>query len=444
MTPEHGPLVLTAIPGPRSRELGARLASRECPAFDARRAARGASSGEEQAPVVFERGEGELVWDVDGNRYVDLVGGFGALVLGHAPAALTAALVGQLGRLPLALGDVFPSEAKVRVCEAIAALYPAEGARVLLGLSGADAVTAAMKTAVLATGRPGVVAFEGAYHGLSHGPLAACGLSPAFRAPFAGQLGERVTFAPYPRADARDPARALDASLSSVRAALAGGEVGLVLVEPLLGRGGCLEPPPGFLRELRALCTESGALLAADEIWTGLGRSGALLASLAECTPDLVCLGKGLGAGYPISACVGSAGAMEAWGAHGGAAIHTATHFGAPPACEAALVALGEIERLGLAARARQVGAALQRALRAAGFTVTGRGLMLGVHLGSAPRALAVARRLLRRGWLTLTGGTSGDVLTLSPPLILSEARVAPFVAALQASHEAAPGARDG
>ncbi|HQY60855.1 MAG TPA: aspartate aminotransferase family protein [Polyangiaceae bacterium] len=434
MSPHAGPLLRTAVPGPRSRELGARLAARECPAFDARRAARGASSGEEQAPVVFERGEGDLVWDVDGNRYVDLVGGFGALVLGHAPAALTAALVEQLGRLPLALGDVFPSEAKVRACEAIAALYPVEGARVLLGLSGADAVTAAMKTAVLATGRPGVVAFDGAYHGLSHGPLAACGLSSAFRAPFAGQLGERVTFAPYPRADVRG-AGELDRSLSSVRAALAAGDVGLVLVEPLLGRGGCLEPPSGFLRELRAFCTEFGALLAADEIWTGLGRSGAWLASLSECTPDLVCLGKGLGAGYPISACVGSAGAMEAWGAHGGAAIHTATHFAAPPACEAALVALAEIERLGLPARAHSVGAALQGALRAAGFTVTGRGLMLGVHLGSAARALAVSRRLLRGGWLTLTGGVSGDVLTLSPPLTLPEARIGPFVEALQAAH---------
>lgn len=441
---EAGPLLCTAIPGPRSRELAARLAARECPAVDARRAARGAASGEEQSPIVFERGEGDLVWDVDGNRYVDLVGGFGALVLGHAPAALTQALTAQLERLPLALGDVFASEAKVRACEAIAALYPEPGARVVLGLSGADAVTAAMKTAMLATGRPGVVAFEGGYHGLSHGPLSACGLAPAFRAPFAAQLGEHVTFAPYPRADLAHADRELDRALSAVRAALAGGQVGLVLVEPLLGRGGCLEPPPGFLRELRALCTEAGALLAADEIWTGLGRSGEMLASTAECTPDLVCLGKGLGGGFPVSACVGSASAMDAWGAHGGGAIHTATHFGAPPACEAALVALREIEARDLPGRARRVGGALQHALREAGFTVTGRGLMLGVHLGTAAKALTTTRRLLRRGWLVLTGGMAGDVLTLSPPLILPEARIAPFVEALrgacdEAEREAQP-----
>ncbi len=429
---DSAPSMLTEVPGPRSRELAARLAAVECPAFDARRAARGAASGEEQGPIVLAGGAGDVAWDVDGNRYVDLVGGFGALVLGHRPAAVLAAFSAQADELTLALGDVYGSEAKVLATEAIAGLYPEPGARVLLGLSGADAVTAALKTAVLATGRPGVIAFDGAYHGLSHGPLAACGLAPGFREPFAEQLGGHVTFAAYPRETA-----ALDASLTAVRARLGAGGVGLVLVEPLLGRGGCHAAPPGFLRELRALCTEAGALLAADEIWTGLGRSGALLASLDECLPDLVCLGKALGAGFPISACVGSAAVMAAWGAHGGTAIHTATHFGAPPACRAAVAALAEIARLDLPSRARSVGGELAQALRAAGFQVTGRGLMLGVHLGSSGRALAVGRRLLRAGWLVLTGGVAGDVLTLSPPLTLGRARIGPFVEALR---EAAQG----
>ncbi len=403
-----------------------RLAAVECPAVDARRAARAEVSGEEQGAIVLARGEGSIVWDVDGNRYVDLVGGFGALVLGHAPRAILDAVRDEAERLPLALGDVFGSEVKVRACEAIAALLPEAGARVMLGLSGADAVTAALKTAVLATGKPGVVAFHGAYHGLSHGPLAACGLHPSFREPFAAQLGEHVVFSPFPRR-----AQELDASLSSVHSALSTGAVGAVLVEPVLGRGGCVAPPPGFMGELRALCTEFGALLVADEIWSGLGRSGRMLSSLDEALPDLVCLGKGLGAGFPISACVGRGGVMEGWGAHGGTVLHTATHFGAPPSCAAALASLAEIARLDLPERAGRLGALFRGELEEQGFEVTGRGLMIGIPLGSPGEALAIARRLLASGWLVLTGGEGGRVLTLSPPLVLPESHIFAFVRAL-------------
>ncbi len=429
------PFRKTEVPGPRSRELSARLSAVECPAFDARREAREKSSGEDQGPIVLSHGEGDVVWDVDGNAFVDLVAGFGALVLGHAPKSVVGAFCSSAERLPLALGDVYASEAKVRLCEALAALFPEPGARVMLGLSGADAVTAALKTAVLTTKKPGVIAFSGAYHGLSHGPLAACGLAPTFREPFAAQLGDHVTFAPYP-SDAAE----LDASLSAVERSLRKGDVGLVLVEPLLGRGGCVVPPPSFLQELRALATQHGALLAADEIWTGLGRSGAMLASIAASdgswAPDLVCLGKALGAGFSISACIGRASAFEAWGAHGGTAIHTATHFGAPPACEAALAALSEIARLALPERARKLGRVLLRELTESGFLVTGQGLMLGVDLRTPAHALAVGRRLLAEGWVVLTGGIAGNILTLSPALTLSEHHVSPFVAALRRASE--------
>ena len=421
------PHVAGPIPGPRSIALAARLAEVECPAFEARRDARRETSGASQSPIVLARGEGDVLVDVDGNRFVDLVAGFGALSLGHAPRAVLAAVHDVQERLPLALGDVYASEEKVLLCEALAALYPAPGARVLLGLSGADAVTAALKTAVLATNKPGVVAFHGAYHGLSHGPLAACGLLPAFREPFAAQLGDHVSFVPYPGS-----AASLDASLAATERVLRAGKTGLVLVEPMLGRGGCVVPPAGFLRELHALTKAHGALLAADEIWTGLGRSGAMLASVdAGVVPDLVCLGKALGAGFPISACVGSAEAFEAWGAHGGTAIHTATHFGAPPSCAAALATLSEIARLDLPARARDVGRRLVEVLTENGFLVSGKGLMVGIDLESSSRSLAVARRLLAAGWLVLTGGTRGNVLTLSPALTLADGYILPFVEAL-------------
>ena len=314
-------------------------------------------------------------------------------------------------------------------------MLPEPGARVMLGASGADAVTAALKTAVLATGRAGVLAFEGGYHGLSHGPLAACGLRPSFREPFADQLNAHVVFAPYPR-----DAASLEAAMAVVQGALASREVGAVLVEPILGRGGCVLPPAAFLPSLSRACAQSGALLVCDEIWTGLGRSGAWLASVeAGVVPDIVCLGKGLGGGLPISACIGRASAMAAWGAHGGATIHTATHFGAPPACAAALATLAAIAEGNLDVRAREVGARWADRLRAKLVScgvadVRGRGLMVGVELeGGAARALSLTRRLLQRGWIVLTGGSAGDVLTLTPPLDIEEPLLAAFADALAA-----------
>ena len=240
------------VPGPRSRELSARLAAVESPAFEARREAREARSGEEQGAIVYAEAHGDNVRDVDGNVFVDLTAGFGALALGHTPEVLSAALSRELGRLPLALGDVYAAESKVLACERIAQLFPEPGARVMLGSSGADAVTAALKTVEL-HGRAGLVAFRGAYHGLSHGPLAACGLSPAFREPFAGSLSKNVQFAPFPESAAE-----LDGALGEVRRLLASGAIGGVLVEPLLGRGGCVEPPAAFLRSCVGYATKPG------------------------------------------------------------------------------------------------------------------------------------------------------------------------------------------
>jgi 4-aminobutyrate aminotransferase/(S)-3-amino-2-methylpropionate transaminase len=396
---------------------------------DARREQREKTSGLSYAPIVYERGEGPNVVDVDGNRYVDLAAGFGALLLGHVPRSVADALDAQQRKIWLALGDVYAAESKIQLCERLAARFPEAGARVMLGASGADAVTAALKTAVLATGRAGVLAFEGGYHGLSHGPLAACGLRPSFREPFAAQLNAHVVFAPYPR-----DAASLGSTMAAARHAFASGEIGAVVVEPILGRGGCVVPPSAFLPLLSHACTQSGALLVCDEIWTGLGRSGAWLASVeAGVVPDLICLGKGLGGGLPISACVGRASAMAAWAAHGGTTIHTATHFGAPPACVAALATLDALAERSLDTRAREVGArwadGLRRKLEGCGVTdVRGRGLMIGVELeGGAARALSMTRRLLQQGWIVLTGGSAGDVLTLTPPLDIEESLLEAF-----------------
>jgi acetylornithine/succinyldiaminopimelate/putrescine aminotransferase len=218
--------------------------------------------------------------------------------------------------------------------------------------------------------------------------------------------------------------------------ALVSGQVGAVLIEPILGRGGCVVPPPRFLRQVRDLCDRMGALLIVDEIWTGLGRSGSMLMSLSQgVLADIVCLGKGLGGGLGISACIGSAKVMAPWGERGGATIHTATHFGNPLACATALETLRVIEGEGLADRARKLGEDFIELLRErTALPVRGRGLMVGIDLDTADRAQQTMRNLLDRGWIVLTGGSRGSTLTLTPPLVIEWHLLKAFAGALEES----------
>jgi len=382
--------------------------------------------------IVLTRGLGANVWDADGNRYVDFAAGFGALLVGHSHPAVIEAVRTQSEQLLLALGDVFPADVKVELLERLTALYP-EPAQAILAQSGSDAVSAALKTALLCTGRPGVIAFGGAYHGLGYGPLAACGLRESYREPFAAQLGQHVRFAPYPWSPV-----VLAETLQLVHAELVQGTVGAVLVEPILGRGGVVVPPPEFLPELARLTREHSALLVADEIWTGLGRCGELARSFSSCLPDLICFGKGLGGGLPLSAVVGRRELMQAW-QRPAEVVHTATFAGAPLACRAALATLDLIESEGLAERARSLGARFEDGLAAVlaprGLAVRGAGLMLGVDLGPRPGAAGTLMgALLRRGYLTTTGGGKREVLVLTPPLLIEPELLLDFPVALAAA----------
>ena len=205
------PQVRLPLPGARGRELIERLAEAECPALTQRRARRAESSGAPSDPIVWSRARGCNVWDADGNRFVDMSAGFGAAAVGHAHPRVQQALVAQSGTLLHALGDLHPSDVKIALLSRLRSLGPFEDGCVMLGQNGGDAVTAAMKTAALFTGKPGVLAFEGGYHGLDYGPLAACGYGSAMREPFEQQLNPHVAFVPYPRS-----AQALDASLAEV------------------------------------------------------------------------------------------------------------------------------------------------------------------------------------------------------------------------------------
>lgn len=420
------PLVTARLPGGESKSWLLRLAERQAP-MGPRRS--GAPSG-----IVLERGEGPNVWDVDRNRYVDLAAGFGALSLGHGHPAVLRAIEHQAPRLLQALGDVYPSGAKIGLSERLARIHPAEGAQVIFGQSGADAVTAALKTAVLCTKKAGLVAFGSAYHGLSYGALALTDLRAGYRQPFEEHLPKDVTFLPYPKKPSD-----LDACLAALEAKLQGGNVALVAVEPVLGRGGVVVPPAGFLEGVVRLATEHDALSLFDEIWTGLGRTGAWLGSARlapTATPDLICLGKGLGGGLPISACLGRREVMAAW-AQTAEVVHTSTFAGAPLACVTALATLDVLGRGGVVERARSVGDAWLARL-AARFTahpaiaeVRGLGMMVGLELRGG-RGGALQRALLELGYVTSTGGGARDVLVLTPPLTIGEERLAEFDEALE------------
>ncbi|APR83796.1 Acetylornithine aminotransferase [Minicystis rosea] len=433
---DEPPEIHVEPPGPMSRSAVGRLAQVECPAFGHRRDVREAQTGAEMLPIVLASGKGSNLYDVDGNRYVDLIAGFGALLLGHAATPVLRAVEGQSQRLLMGLGDVYSADAKIALLERIASLHPGVRPRVMLSQSGSDAVTCAIKTARLATGRPGIVAFEGAYHGLGYAALPACGVRPSYRAPFADQLNPHVSFAPYARNEAE-----IDRALDAVEKALAGGEVGAVLIEPVLGRGGCIVPPDAFLKGVLEAAHRRGAMVIADEIWSGLGRSGAMVRSTAVGAPaDILCFGKGLGGGVPISACVAAEDVMMAWAqSDHGEVLHTSTHAGSPVACAAAVATMDSLRFRKLPARAHELGARVRESLRSAlegrpgVVEVRGAGLMIGIELDSGERALRAMRGMLARGYLVLTGGQRSEMLTLTPPLNIHEDRLMDAVEALGA-----------
>lgn len=411
LTGQDLPSPLGPSPGPRSRALVDRLALRECPAITARRARRAQALGvADTDPIVWAEALGSNVRDADGGVYVDMTAGFGVAAVGHRHPQVVAAGQAQLGRLPHAMGDAFPDPTRVALLEALARRTGLD--RGILGCSGSDAVDAALKTARVATGRERILAFEASYHGLATGVLATTHYkASAFATPFAGRLGSVVDHVPF---------GTTPPDLSAY---------GAVLVEPIQGRGGMRPAPAGWLADLRSRCSRDGALLVLDEIFTGCGRTGSWFAAQAEgVLPDLICVGKGLASGFPISACMGRAEVMDAWGASRGEALHTQTFLGNPVGCAMALACLDVLATDGLPDRAARVGTAWREGLGRFGV-VRGRGLMLGLALDDA---LGVSRRLMAEGWIALPAGVDGEVLGLSPALNISESLLDGFLDALE------------
>ena len=403
------PKLITEVPGPSSRSWIDRLAQRECPAITSRRERRASVLGAaDDDPIVWKEAIGSNVYDVDGNRFVDLTAGFGVASAGHRNPKVTAAGKAQMDRLLHVMGDAFPDTNRILLLEKLANITGLE--RSILGSSGSDAVEAALKTGRIMSGRSGVLAFTGAYHGLSYGALPVTGYrGSAFRDPFSAQLGKHVQRAEF------------GGDIPTLS------DIGTVIVEPVQGRGGIRVPPAGWLQALADKARTAGAVLVFDEVYTGFGRTGDWFAFQHEAVrPDILVVGKGMAGGFPISAAIGTAESMDAWGASQGEALHTQTFLGHPVGCAMALACIDEVANV--LPSVRSTSDWFSDLLRQRGYRVRGRGLMLGVELENT---LMVSRKLLRAGFIVLPAGEQAEVLGITPPLTISDAQLIAFLDAL-------------
>jgi acetylornithine aminotransferase len=359
---------------------------------------------------VLVRGEGARVWDVDGNEYLDLLGGIAVNSLGHAHPAIIDAVTSQLNRLGH-VSNLFASEPQIQLAEKLISLLGHDG-RVFFTNSGAEANEAAFK-ATRITGRTTIVAAEGSFHGRTMGALALTA-KQQYREPFEPLPGD-VRWVPYGDVDAL--AAAVDESVAAV------------ILEPIQGEAGVIVPPDGYLEQARAITAAKGALLWLDEVQTGIGRTGGWFDHASTgVVPDLITLAKGLGGGIPIGAliAVGEAATLLGPGNHG------TTFGGNPVATAAALAVINTIEQDNLLEHVSAVGDLLADRLSTHALVdrVTGQGLLLGVVLRE-PVALQIHRLALDAG--LIVNAPTPDRLRLAPPLILTSDQAGLAASALTA-----------
>ena len=392
----QAPRLVTEIPGPQARariERDHKVTSPSLPrAYE----------------LVPKRGAGSVIEDVDGNLFLDVNAGIAVTSTGHAHPAVVAAIQRQAEQLLHYSASDFYLPIYSDVCEELDRIAPfAEGARSFLTNSGTEAVEGAIKLARYATGRQNIIAMIGSFHGRSLGSVSLTASKAKYRTGF-GPLLPGVYHTVF------GDEQHLDILF---RRLVAPSEVAAIVVEPILGEGGYVLPPPGWFRYLRELCDRHGIVLVADEVQSGMGRTGKMWAIEHEgVEPDIVLAGKGIASGMPLGAIVARERLMT-WdvGAHG------STYGGNPVACAAALATLELIEG-GLLDNARDVGELLLKGLRDIQarrpeiVDVRGRGLMIGIEFEQAETMHAVEQAAFRRGLLVLGAGDA--VIRMSPPLV--------------------------
>jgi 4-aminobutyrate aminotransferase len=432
------PHLVTELPGPKARAIIARDEVVASPSLT------------RAYPLVAESGAGVVVTDVDGNRFLDFAAGIAVCSTGHAHPDVVAAIKDQADRLIHIAATDFYEPRYLELMERLAAIAPfAEKARVFLSNSGTEAIEGAIKLARYHTHRPGIIAFEGGFHGRTLGALSLTNSKIRQRAGF-GPLVPMVHHAPFPRVRAWREGSGGDGSaeLAVLERTILGriiapSDVAAIVIEPIQGEGGYFPAPATFLAGLRELCDRHGILLIADEIQSGMGRTGAWWAiETAGVEPDIVTTAKGIASGMPIGGFI-ARDSIWTWppGAHG------STFAGNPVCAAAGLATLDVIEREGLenaAAMGTRLRAGIERLAEGveAVRDVRGAGLMIGVEFETHEVAEAVQQAAFERGLLTLECGESS--LRFSPPLIVTQAHVDAALRIFAEALEAAAGPRKG
>ena len=429
------PELKVAPPGPKSSELAQRLIRCESPGVS--------SIAQGKIPIFWEEAKGANVRDVDGNIYLDLTAAFAVASLGHSNDAVVKAIQQQAEILIHGQGAIHPCLKRVQLVEKLRNITPAGLEKSIILSTGAEAVEVAIKTARLFTGKRGIIAFHGGFHGKTFGALGVTS-KKSYRQPFSPLVpgSAHVPYAycyrcvfghTYPECDLKcvdylkyildDPATAID-------------EIGALIVEPIQGHEGWIVPPDDFLKSLRRICSERGIVMIADEIITGFGRTGEWFGiNHSGITPDIIVIGKGMGGGFPISAAVGRSEIMDAWRSSTGESVHSSTFLGNPLGCAACLAGIKEIEDKSLVERSSRLGQKLMKELLRMQTRhqiigdVRGKGLLIGLELvkdrrSKDPAAEATAfvvSNALKNGLIINSGGKFNNVIKLSPPLVITE-----------------------
>ncbi len=390
-------------------------------------------------PIVVDHAQGSYMYSVDGRRYLDFASGIAVTNLGHGHPAVVAAAKAQLDKV-IHTSVVAHHQPAIELAERIAALAPGKLDKVFFANSGAEAVEGAIKLARYTTGRPALIAFQGAFHGRTYGALSLTASKSYYRERYEPFL-PGVYHVPYPYPYRNPTGTSDEATLEYVfdyidemlDTRVPPKNIAAFIVEPVLGEGGYVVPPAGFMPRLRALCDQHGILLIADEVQSGYGRTGKMFAcEHTGVVPDIMTLAKSIASGLPLSAVVATSKLMDKWEP----AAHGSTFGGNPVSCAAGIATLDVFEREGILANAAARGAELMRRLRdmqgrlPAIGEVRGLGLMVGVELvnkdGSANKDLQkkVRKVCLDSGMVVLSCGPHDNVLRLVPPLNLSQAEL--------------------